>query len=83
MDEVQVLPSGGSSGGVSADEEGAAVAEVGGVRGWEASAFFSTLNLDRPGVLALTSKSCVEVGRGLATVGRKGVSSSRRASLMS
>ena len=68
---------------MSADEEEAAAAEVDGVEGWEASAFFSTLNLDRPGVLALTSKSCVEVGRGLATIGRKGVSSSRRASLMS
>ena len=48
---------------MSADEEEAAAAEVDGVEGWEASAFFSTLNLDRPGVLALTSKSCVEVGR--------------------
>ena len=42
---------------MSADEEEAAAAEVDGVEAWEASAFFSTLNLDWPGVLALTSKS--------------------------
>ena len=42
---------------------------------WVASCFLSTLTLTLPGVLALTSRSLEDgVGRGLVTIGRKGVS---------
>ena len=56
------------------------VVEVGVAGGSDGSSFFSTLNLVLEGVLALTRRSCVEVGRGLMTIGRKGVSRSRRCS---
>ena len=57
------------------------IVEVGVAGGSDGSSFFSTLNLVLEGVLALTRRSAVEVGRGLVTIGRKGVSRSRRDAL--
>ena len=78
--QVSVLCRGGVSarvGGAAAEVEPSSGVGVDGRGCWEESPFLSTLTFDLPGVLALTRRSCVKVGRGLTTMGRKGVSLSK------
>ena len=64
--EVAVDGTGGTGvGGAAAEVEPSSGVGVDGRGCWEESPFLSTLTFDLPGVLALTRRSCIEVGRGL------------------